>query len=429
VTPERRLLVIAGLSALIGALFGATFALRLQRPEVVVRERSGSESASTAEAGAVYTPMEAATLPGWTEDTVVQALPSLKRSCKQLQRLPPETVIGIGPIARAAKSWHAACAILNDTPDSDAAVRAALERAFVPYRVTASWGAGRGGNPRGQFTGYYEAELNGSLVQTGPYQVPIYGPPRNLITANVREFLPKGTRLPSGMPDTLVGRLDTEGSHERLLPYYTREEIDRDGAIADDADVLVWADDPVAVHILHIQGSGRVTLPDGQVMRIGFAGQNGHAFKGLSKILVEAGVLPQGNASMIAVREWLRTHPDQARDMMDKNARYIFFRKIDSPDADGPIGALGVPLAAGRALAVDQRFIPLGAPVWLDTQDPDGMKLQRLVVAEDVGAAITGPVRGDLFWGHGEDAFNKAARMNSAGSYFVFVPRAVSVDR
>jgi len=184
------------------------------------------------------------------------------------------------------------------------------------------------------------------------------------------------------------------------------------------------------VHILHVQGSGRVVLPDGHIERIGFAGHNGRAFKGISSVLVESGALTSGNSSMIAVRDWLRTHSDQARELMNKNARYIFFRKVEGLDAsDGPVGALGVPLSAGRSLAVDQRFIPLGAPLWLDTEDPDGVKLQRLVVAQDVGAAITGPVRGDLFWGHGEDAFAKAARMKSAGGYFVFVPKPIDGQR
>ena len=161
-------------------------------------------------------------------------------------------------------------------------------------------------------------------------------------------------------------------------------------------------------------------------MRIGFAGSNGRAFKGIGSILLELGELRPGGASMIAVREWLRAHPDEAVKYMNQNNRYIFFRKLDpSETEDGPVGAANVSLTPGRSLAVDpRRYIPLGAPLWLDTKDPDEIPIQRLVVAQDAGAAITGPVRGDYFWGHGEEAFNKAARMKSTGGYVVFVPKA-----
>ncbi len=421
-SPNQRLLATALVSALVGAVIGVTVTKRLQ-PPVVEREPADQVRA---EPGAVYTPVGVSALPGWSEDTVVQALPGLKRSCNALKSLSPDTTIGNGPIARPAAAWHAACAQLENTQDGDANVRATLERAFMPYRVTASSGAGRE-TAKGVFTGYYESELNGSLVQTGAYQFPIYGPPRNLIVANLKNFLPKATQLPSGIPDTLVGRLDPEDAgagQRRLQPFFTREEIDTGHVLADDADVLLWADDPVAVHVLHIQGSGRVNMPDGSQQRIGFAAHNGRAFKGIGSILLEAGMLQPGGASMIAVRDWLKGHPDQAIELMNRNTRYIFFRRIPA-GTDGPIGALGVPLTAGRSLAVDPRYIPLGAPVWLDLKDPDNVELQRLVVAEDVGGAITGPVRGDYFWGHGEDAFHKAARMKSHGSYFVFIPRPV----
>jgi membrane-bound lytic murein transglycosylase A len=179
------------------------------------------------------------------------------------------------------------------------------------------------------------------------------------------------------------------------------------------------------VHVLHIQGSGRVTLPDGQIMRIGFAGSNGRTFKGIGSILLEAGALQPGGASMIKVREWLTQHPAEAAAYMNQNTRYIFFRQLDpSETEDGPVGAQGVSLTPLRSMAVDPRFVPLGAPVWLDTADPDGVALKRLMVAQDVGAAITGAVRGDIFWGAGEEAFSKAARMKSTGGYMVFVPRA-----
>lgn len=421
-TPNQRLLAIAAVSALVGAVIGAGVTQRLLPPPQP-REQTADEPR---ELGAVYTPVAVGALPGWSQDAVGQALPGLKRSCAALRGLSGDTTVGNGPIARPAAAWHAACAQIEATPDGDANLRATLEREFTPYRVASSAGTGRE-TPKGLFTGYYESELNGSLVQTGSYQFPIYGPPRNMIVANLKSFMAKPGPIPGGVPEVLVGRLDAEDAglgQRRLRPYFTREEIDQGRAVAEDADVLLWADDPVAVHILHIQGSGRVNLPDGSQVRIGFAGHNGRAFRGIGSILIEAGMLPAGGASMIAVRDWLKQHPDQAAAFMNRNTRYIFFRRIPA-ESEGPIGAQGVALTAGRSLAVDQRYVPLGSPVWLDLKDPDNMELQRLVVAQDVGGAITGPVRGDYFWGHGEEAFQKAARMKSQGSYFVFIPRSI----
>ncbi len=423
-TPNQRLLAVAAVSALVGAIIGAGVMQRLQPP---AEYREQAKDQGPREAGAIYTPVAVSALPGWTQDAVGQALPSLKRSCAALRSLSGDTMIGNGAIARPAAAWHAACAQVEATPDGDANLRATLEREFTPYRVTSSTGTGRE-MPKGLFTGYYEAEFNGSLQQTGNYQVPIYGPPRNMIVANVKSFMAKSAPVPAGVPEVLVGRLDAEDAglnQRRLRPYFTREEIDRGRAIAEDADVLLWADDPVAVHILHVQGSGRVNLPDGSQVRIGFAGHNGRSFRGIGSILIEAGMLPAGGASMIAVRDWLKQHPDQAAEFMNRNTRYIFFRRIPA-DSEGPIGAQGVALTPGRSLAVDQRYVPMGTPVWLDLKDPDNVDLQRLVVAQDVGGAITGPVRGDYFWGHGEEAFQKAARMKSQGAYFIFIPRPVT---
>ena len=413
---------------LIGAVIGASYVKHLQ-PEKPAA--TAPPAPSRIEPVAVYTPVDVTDLPGWTEDSVAQALPALQRSCAKFAAMAPEAVIGQGMLARPARIWQAACQGLSQTNDGAAALRAHLARDFTAFRVAMSQSTPDNDtkasiNDRGTFTGYYEADLKGSLTRGGSYHVPIYAKPRNLVAVNIRDFLPPATQLPNGIPTTLVGRVDganTTGG--QLKPYYTRAEIDADGAIAEDADVLLWADDPVAVHILHIQGSGRVTLPDGQVMRIGFAGHNGRAFKGIGSILLEAGELKPGGASMIDVRAWLALHPGEAVTYMNRNARYIFFRKLNPAEAeDGPVGALGVSLTPLRSMAVDPRFIPLGAPLWLDTQDPDGIPLQRLMFAQDVGAAITGGVRGDIFWGAGEEAFSKAGRMKSGGSYYVFVPQA-----
>lgn len=432
-TPLTRFAIVVLVSMLVGAGLGAGFVKRLQPPPDIAP--MPAPAAPKTEPVAVYTPVNVTELPGWTQDSVAQTLNGLKRSCARFASQAPETAIGRDTILRSAQAWQTACQAIAQMADGDAALRAVLEREFIVYRVSQSQGDPAQAD-RGTFTAYYEADLNGALTQGGNYQVPIYGVPRNLVTINLKDFLPPSAPLPNGLPSNLVGRLvpgatdpnavdqSLQTGGGQVKPYFTRAEIDSDRAIADNADVLLWADDPVAVHILHIQGSGRVTLPDGQVVRIGFAGHNGRAFKGIGSILLEAGELKPGGASMVAVREWLQRHPVEAVDYMNRNTRYIFFRKLNpSETEDGPLGAQGVSLTPGRSLAVDPRFIPLGAPLWLDTKDPDGVPIQRLMIAQDVGAAITGPVRGDIFWGHGEEAFLKAGRMKSAGSYYVFVPK------
>lgn len=423
-SPLARLIVVVLVSMLAGAGIAVGVLKRTAPPE-----EPQAQASVRRETLVVYTPVNAPDLPGWTQDSVTQTLPALRRSCARFAALAPETVVGRGVIARPAREWQTACRDVTEMQDSDAALRAAMARDFTFYRVgtaqrdVGAEGTGAGVNDRGTFTGYYEADLNGSMTRGGGYQVPIYARPRNMVTVNIRDFMPAGATVPGSVPGSIVGRL----AGGQVKPYFTRSEIDSAGAIADDADVLMWADDPVAVHILHIQGSGRVTLPDGQVVRIGFDGHNGRAFKGIGSILLDAGQVKPGGASMVDVRTWLTQHPGDAATYMNKNNRYIFFRKLNPAEAeDGPIGAMGVSLSALRSMAVDPRYVPLGAPIWLDTVDPDGLPLQRLMVAQDVGAAITGAVRGDVFWGHGDEAFSKAGRMKSSGTYYVFVPRARS---
>jgi membrane-bound lytic murein transglycosylase A len=193
---------------------------------------------------------------------------------------------------------------------------------------------------------------------------------------------------------------------------------------------LVWVDDAVDAFFLHIQGSGRIILRDGSVLRIGFAGSNGHPYTAIGKLLVARGAIEREHVSMQSIRAWLGAHPAKARDIMAANARYIFFRV--RPGA-GPIGAHGAALTAGRSIAVDRRALPLGAPLWLDTSYPaadsqmPGRPLRRLMVAQDTGAAITGAVRGDVFWGHGETAARRAGHMQQRGRYFLLLPKDVRV--
>ena len=335
--------------------------------------------------------MDVNSLPGWSDDTVAQALPGLKRACQKFQGLADGSMVGAGAVARPVAAWRIACQALNDIPESDAGLRAALEKAFVPYRVTASL-PGADDTDKGTFTGYYEAELNGSLVQTGNYQVPIYAPPRNLITANLQEFSRQAHAAPGRRSRTCWSAVSmrrrpsglVRGSSSRSIQ--PRRNRSAGMLCAGSADVLVWADDPVAVHILHIQGSGRVTLPDGQVMHIGFAAHNGRPFRGLGSILT--------GSRRGAARQGLDDrHPRLAQGSSRPGGRLyepqrpLHFFPAGEPKRKrrrSPIGR------AWRVVTVRRPFPrggsalhPLGAPVWLDVPDPDDVELQRLVVAAE----------------------------------------------
>jgi membrane-bound lytic murein transglycosylase A len=218
------------------------------------------------------------------------------------------------------------------------------------------------------------------------------------------------------------------------MPYANRADIDAKGLPA--AKILIRCDDPVALFFLQIQGSGRVRLAEGGTVRVGFAASNGLKFRGIARDLIDMGVLPKDDASMQAVRDWLRANPAEAAALMQKNPRYIFFREIDGPDAlaAGPVGAQGATLTPLRSLAVDTSLLPLGAPLWLDTTWPPGTarageKLQRLMIAQDTGGAIKGAVRGDFFWGTGEAALAQAGGMKQKGRYYLFLPKTVAERR
>ena len=202
-----------------------------------------------------------------------------------------------------------------------------------------------------------------------------------------------------------------------FVPYRKRAEIENNGV---DAPVLMWADDPVDIHFMQIQGSAIAKMDDGSELRIGYADNHGHKYKGIGSIMLEKKILKAGEVSMENIRKWLKTHPTEAKKLMQENDRFIFQRLSDS---DGPLGALGVPLTAGRSMAIDNSLLPLGTVFWLDTVSPDRVPLKKVMFAQDIGAAIKGAVRGDYFWGHGDEALHHAGRMNSAGKYYLLLPK------
>jgi membrane-bound lytic murein transglycosylase A len=215
----------------------------------------------------------------------------------------------------------------------------------------------------------------------------------------------------------LRGRLEGR----RVVPYYDRGQIESGKAPVRGREIA-WVDDPIDLFFLQIQGSGRIQLEDGKMLRVGFADQNGHPYRSIGRWLVERGELPLEKASMQGIKAWARQNRERLMELLNHNARYVFFRELPG-DLPGPLGALGVPLTAERSVAIDPRFIPLGAPVYISTTWPNSTKpLNRLMLAQDTGGAIQGAVRADFFWGYGPDAAREAGRMKQSARMWTLLP-------
>ncbi len=354
-------------------------------------------------------------IPGWPGDDAAGALEPFLGTCRGLPAWGVDRPLGgAGELARLGgrvAAYEEACAeaaqlverlrplgvpAVADTASDrgrvsagggDAAERQALARGFFERRFRA-FAAGAG-----LMTGYYEPELRGAEYPGGAFQVPLHALP----------------------PLPPVG--------ETLLPDRAAIEA---GALAGKGLELAWVDDPVDAFFLHIQGSGRVRLHDGRLLRVGYAGRNGHPYRAIGKPLVDGGAIPRELMSMQAIRAWLAAAPPgEAAALLRHNPSYVFFRVLEGlGPGEGAPGALGVPLTPGRSLAVDPAFVPFGAPVFAATRDPlDGAPMPRLLHAQDTGGAIRGPARGDLFWGWGEAAAARAGFMREAAEVFVLVPR------
>lgn len=346
-------------------------------------------------------------LPGWSEDRLAAALPAFQKSCARLTGVPDERAVGADGVGGRVGDWRPPCAAalaLGDAP-SEAAARRFFEHWFQPFR------AANGDRADGLFTGYFEASLRAARRAGGPYKTPIYRRPDELVMVDLGLFNAewRGRRLAG----TVV-----EG---QLRPYMSRAGIEA-GGLAGRGLELLWADDPVDVFFLQIQGSGRALLADGTTVRLGYAGHNGQDYVSIGRLLVERGVMTLEEVSMQSLRAWMADDPKRAAKLMAENPAYIFFRELTG---EGPLGAQGVVLTPGRSLAVDPAFMPYGAPVWLDAGGADA-PLRRLLIAQDTGGAIRGPVRGDVFWGFGDDAAARAGTMRLTGRYYLLLPRSVA---
>lgn len=338
-------------------------------------------------------------LPGWESDAVPEAWPAFLESCRTL---------------RFNTSWSGPCTAAQAvTATSAAAIRAYFAADFAPYKVIKRAGTER--QDTGLVTGYFEPLLHGSRTSTAHYTAPLYAPPPDLLTVDLSSVYPelKGKRV----------RARLQGN--KVIPYYTRAELPTDPSLK--GHELVWIDNAFDAMMLEVQGSGRVQLTDGTVIRLLYADQNGQPYHSIGRYLVTLGALTVPEATIPGIRAWLSAHPERLREVLDANPSVVFFDEAPLGDPNlGPKGAAGIPLTAGRSIAVDPAHIPLGTPVFLATNLPDsGAPLQHLVIAQDTGGAISGAPRADYFCGSGPEAAELAGKMRQQGNLWMLWPQNV----
>lgn len=342
-------------------------------------------------------------LPGWEEDDHAAAFAVFLKSCDAIiagaAELRPAGATGghLLEACRAAKESGA------DRP------KAFFERHFIPHAVIPESG-------RGFLTGYFEPEYEGAREPGGGFTVPLHARPHDLVT------IPAGASLP-GIPGHLQA---AARGGDGYASYPDRAAIE-DGALGERARPIVYLRHAAEAFIIHVQGSARIRLPDGGVLRVGYAGRNGHPYSSIGRIIVEEGAIARDEMSLERLLGWLKDNPDEARRIMRRNQSYIFFTIVEElgPD-DGPIGGAGIPLTPGRSLAVDRGLWRYGLPFWLDGDVPDTdcveRRLQRLMIAQDTGSAIVGPARGDFFTGTGAKAGRQAGLIRHRPRFVVLLP-------
>ena len=382
-------------------------------------------------------------LDGLFEDDLTAAWSAWLQSCSTLIKqtaikpaLPKSSLVNLSSDNKAAANqvsaakqtnikpqWHAACAAANNLINpNNAAIIAYLTDQFDVYSAT-----NQDGTDTGLITGYYEPLLMGSRKQSSQYPHPLYREPSDLITVELADIHPdlKFKRVRGRLVNNkLIDQKATnqKANNQKLIPYLTRAEIETNPSPLA-GDELVWIDDIVDVFFLQIQGSGLVNLENGEQVHVGYANQNGHAYNSIGKLLIQRGELNSDQASMQGIKNWARNNLSQLRELLNANPSYVFFRELPA-GLSGPLGAQGVPITAERTMAVDPKYLPLGAPLFLSTTHPNStVPLKRLMVAQDTGGAIKGGVRADYFWGAGDDAGAKAGAMKQQGKIWVFLPK------
>ena len=330
--------------------------------------------------------------------------------------------LAAGDARGALAAFRSSCPKLLNRTDTSGLTRQADWKA--PCDAAATWPAtqapqffeswfetARLGEGKAFVTGYYEPEIAGVQTRQPGFDVPVYGVPADLVRAR------PGDAVPNDNGTQPLGRYDETGA---FGPYYDRAAID-DGALANKGLEIGWAADPVELFFLQVQGSGRLKAPDGSVIRIGYAGQNGLGYTGIGSVMRAQGLIGsapgQYSGSMQGIMQYIREHPEDGKALMRQNQSYVFFKVING---DGPYGALGVPVRGGDSAAADPSFVPLGAPVYLTL---DRAEANGLWVAQDTGGAIKGANRFDTFWGAGEAARTTAGGMSGRGDAWLLLPK------
>lgn len=328
-----------------------------------------------------------AQLPGWYNANLKKSLIAFQVSCKTLLKQKANQSVGSQNIHIRAGDWHPACsAALTVDSFSTATARIFFEKWFHPVKFEQKKPSS------GTFTGYYMPRISGSLTKTDKYKTPIYGLPQ------------KGSRR---------------------VPHYTREQIDN-GMLKKIAPVIAWINSPVDRLFLEIEGAGVIKLPSGKNLYLGYAGENGAPYTSIGSVLIRKGIMTRHNASKRAITRYLKKNPQKAKAILHANKSFVFFQDVKKPMA---LGAKGMALTPGYSLAIDKKWIPLGAPLWLSTKRPDEdteneKKFRRLMIAQDTGGAIRGLVRGDVYWGSGKKASYLGEHMKTEGRYWLLLPKS-----
>jgi membrane-bound lytic murein transglycosylase A len=357
-------------------------------------------------------PLTWSEVPGWMDDDQALAFDAFLASCTAIAtRKAPR---------RDARPIDAAlAAVCRDAlalgPASTIEARAFFQTRFRPVHITAV------GNPDGFLTGYYEPIVQGSRQPTRDFTVPVYRRPDDLVSA---------VKSAAGVFPSRGGAYRLADNNQ-LLPYYERGEIE-DGALQGKGLEICWLKDPVDAFFIQIQGSARVRLEDGAMLRLNYDGYNGYPYTAIGRVLVERGEVAKDEMSMDRIRVWMRDHPDEAKEVRRQNRSFVFFRVTDLTNAQEAIGGQGIPLTAGRSIAVDSKLHAYGTPFWIDATLPisgatSNDAFRRLMIAQDTGSAIVGPARADIYFGGGDEAGKIAGRVRQPGRFVMLVPESMQL--
>ena len=363
----------------------------------------------------ILTKVKYSDLPGWTDDKLAEAVPSFLRSCAVIAKLKDTDPMGHDGHGGKVGQWRKACAAAARVkPGDNAAARAMFEAEFVPWQA-----AGKAGT-EGKLTGYNVQQIRASRKKGGKYQYPIYDRPKDLVMIDLSKHIPDahGRRI--------WGRFDPATG--TVVPYMTRPEI-RKGALAGQNLELMYADDPVDVLFAHIEGSAKAIMDDGSTVWLEFAGKNGRAYRGVGGVLKSMGELQApGSGTMQGIRKWFADNPGRFDEVVDQSHSFVFFKV--SKEA-GAIGSQMVVLTPERSMAIDRAYIAQSTPIWVDTRAPNvgspgTSPWRKLLIAQDTGGGILGPVRGDIYWGDDAAAADRGGRMGGAGKYWLLLPKGVT---